>query len=204
MNPDDQSLLLENLNMLNIHERCAQSLMHEYGHVLHWREFDLLGITAYHLIEQYEWFLGFGYLHNVSARFPEFDKKSASDKIVLLKESLVEDYRISLNTAATRGKFILPNKVCFSGDFQNPELLEGGIEIMKRMLRTEKGIARRNPSSSPDLDSIQLIKAVRSSRRKSGWVAGKVTVTDNVIARDLEELRNLTVTYNQVAATTSL
>lgn len=35
MNPDHHSFLIENLDRLNIHERCAQSLMHEFGHVLH-------------------------------------------------------------------------------------------------------------------------------------------------------------------------
>lgn len=34
MDSDVQSELIENLNLLGIQERCAQSLMHEYGHIV--------------------------------------------------------------------------------------------------------------------------------------------------------------------------
>lgn len=40
MDSDYHDNLLENLKLLTPNERCAQSLMHEYGHVLHWRMFD--------------------------------------------------------------------------------------------------------------------------------------------------------------------
>jgi hypothetical protein len=198
MNSDDHSILIENLNLLTIHERCAQSLMHEVGHVLHWREFDEKGITARDLSEQYKWFVESGYLYNVNKRCPLFDKKSALDKVVLLKESLVEDYRISLNIEATRGKFILPNKICFSGDFQKPKLLEEGIEIMKNMLKNVAVQSRRKSASSSDLDSIQIIREIRRVRRQSKWVAGKITVTENDIMRDLEELSHFSL--REVAA----
>lgn len=54
MDPDYQDHLIENLRLLNIPERCAQSLMHEYGHVLHWRIFDQLDLK--HRSQQYQLF----------------------------------------------------------------------------------------------------------------------------------------------------
>ncbi|WP_175537587.1 hypothetical protein, partial [Mycobacterium tuberculosis] len=128
MKSDDQNNLIENLRMLNLHERCAQSLEHEFGHVLNVREFESLNFRPNDEAQIYKWFLESGYMFNIDKRIPLFDKDSAAVKLHILKEALVEDYRISLNMSSERGKFILPNKFCFSGDFQNPDLLEEGVD----------------------------------------------------------------------------
>ncbi len=79
MDPGVQSELIENLRLLNIHERCAQSLQHEYGHILHWREFDHLGIHTD--LEVYDWFLESGYFDIIDMRVPNFANKPVEEKI---------------------------------------------------------------------------------------------------------------------------
>ncbi|KGP81939.1 MULTISPECIES: hypothetical protein [unclassified Paenibacillus] len=199
MSPDSQSFLLENLNMLNLHERCAQSLQHEFGHVLNVREFETLDIMPYNAEAMYTWFGDFGYLDNVDKRYPVFGGISVWDKLHVMKESLVEDYRISLNIRTDRGKFILPNKFGFSGDFQNSEFLLEGVELMKRMLKGQLQVNARRPASSSDYDTIKAFHEVQQRRISSNWVAGTPSMTKDVISRDLEELRRSP--YNQVAAT---
>ncbi|PGD07598.1 hypothetical protein COM34_14660 [Bacillus wiedmannii] len=134
MNPDNQSILLENLRLLTRNERCAQSLQHEFGHILHWRLFKFLNLNAPH--EIYEWFLENGYARLLSLRSPEFTQTSEpSEKLYLLKESLVEDYRIWLNFKDNNGMFILPNVNTYFGDFLEPSLLQEGVGLMKEMLK---------------------------------------------------------------------
>ncbi|MDG5788987.1 hypothetical protein QA612_16135 [Evansella sp. AB-P1] len=132
MNPDDQDHLIENLRLLTIPERCAQSLMHEYGHVLHWRIFDQLDLKQ--RSQQYQWFYQNGYIDNVVKRYPGFESLSANDRLYILKESFVEDYRIYLNFNAINDMFILPNVVSFVGDFLHPELIYEGVRIMAKMI----------------------------------------------------------------------
>ncbi|CAM3207990.1 hypothetical protein HP548_02560 [Paenibacillus taichungensis] len=199
MDPDTQSELLENLSLLNLHERCAQSLQHEYGHVLNVRAFEALNISPGDEQNIYKWFLESGYLHNVDKRYPDFGSLRALDKLHVLKESLVEDYRISLNINAERGKFILPNKYSFSGDFQKPLLLKEGVDLMKRMLNKQLQVTARRPASSSDYDTIKAYRSVVSRREKLNWSAGNPSITDEIINRDLDELKHLA--SSQVAST---
>lgn len=190
MNPDDQSKLLENLNMLNVHERCAQSLQHEYGHVLNIREFDFLNFSPDMFSEIYSWFLDFGYLHCVGKRYPKFAGVTPIEKVHILKESLVEDYRISLNMEHERGKFILPNVFCFSGDFQNPSLLNEGVDIMKRMLNNQIATVNQKPASFQEEDTLGIIRRVSDRRKRYNWIAtGESGMTDEQINEDLKSLR---------------
>ncbi|WP_150266154.1 hypothetical protein [Paenibacillus tepidiphilus] len=192
MNPDEQSSLLDNLNMINVHERCAQSLQHEYGHVLNIREFDSLNYSPYMLEEIYLWFLHYGYLHCVEKRYPYFVGLTAIEKIHILKESLVEDYRISLNMGYERGKFILPNVFCFSGDFQDPSLLSEGVDIMKRMLNNQIVSSDQKPASFQEEDTLEIIRKVSNRRKKYNWsVPDKTSLTDEQINDDLKSLRAL-------------
>lgn len=192
MNPDEQSRLLENLNMLNVHERCAQSLQHEYGHVLNIREFDALNYSPYMLEEIYLWFLHYGYLHCVEKRYPNFASVTAREKVHILKESLVEDYRISLNMEHERGKFILPNVFCFTGDFQDPRLLNEGVDIMKRMLKSPIASDNQKPASFQEEDTLEIIRRVSNRRKKFNWsVTGETGMTDERINEDLKSLRAL-------------
>ncbi|CAM3304621.1 hypothetical protein HP548_12225 [Paenibacillus taichungensis] len=198
MEPDVQNDLIENLRLLNIHERCAQSLQHEYGHILHWREFDELGIHT--PVDIFDWFVVNGYYENVERRIPHFEDKPAQQQLMILKESLVEDYRISLNLSEKSGKFISPNKFCHFGDFQMPELLEEGVRIMKEMLTNQinkPSVSR--PLSSSEMDSLEVIRSVASEGFRTKWRAGVKSSTGATIHRKREELiREL----QEVAATT--
>lgn len=188
MGPDEQNNLLENLSFLNVHERCAQSIQHEYGHVLNSREFDILNILPTDAKGIYRWFLDNEYMQHIDKRFPDFGGLLAMEKLLVLKEALVEDYRISLNMEAERGKFILPNKFCFSGDFQNPDYLYEGVDLMKRILYNQIVTPVRRPASSSDIDSITAFHKVVQRRKSSNWRAGSLTLTKDIIDRDLEEL----------------
>lgn len=140
--------LIENLQLININERCAQTLIHEYGHILHWKKFDLifsdfkekLGVSAkqYHIACNaliLAWFEESNYLYNVSSRYPGFkNNKSIPEKVTILKESFVEDYRIGLNMKSINGKMILPNSQCVFGDLMEPELMIEGVAIVKKMI----------------------------------------------------------------------
>ncbi|WP_025691152.1 hypothetical protein [Paenibacillus zanthoxyli] len=88
MDTDEQNNLLENLRLLNVHERCAQSLEHEFGHVLNVRELETLKITPNDASLIYKWFLDAGYIFNIDKRFPDFGGLSVWDKLHILKEGV--------------------------------------------------------------------------------------------------------------------
>ncbi|WP_341357483.1 hypothetical protein [Rossellomorea sp. y25] len=190
MNPDDQSFLIENLNLLNVHERCTQSLLHEYGHILHFRIFDKLNFTLDS--EVYQWFHDNGYTKLLNLRSPEFAGATDKDKIYLLKESIVEDYRIYLNMLEKNGMFILPNINTYQGDFRNPNLLIEGVRCMKSMfeefIKQEKGMSDQNQSStSQEPDRIKRGKEILETSEALDWYPGKNRMTeedhDEVIKR---------------------
>lgn len=199
MNPDHQNFLIENLKKLNINERCAQSLMHEYGHALHWRMFDDLNIQYDDDI--YIWFYDNKYVHNIDKRFPYFKSLTSKDKITKLKESLVEDYRISLNKNTENGMFILPNRISYQDDFVNPELLEEGVSIMKKMLKPAlEGKAIRKIRYSSEIDTIQAIREARIRARRSNWIPGTPSMTDKDHLEVINQLQDET-TRSQAAVT---
>ncbi|MGZ4106123.1 MAG: hypothetical protein ACXVOI_02005 [Tumebacillaceae bacterium] len=138
MNSTQQNVLLENLRCLTIGSRCANTLEHEYGHVLQHRIWKHEGIDVSDTAALYRWFLETGYADIVSMRIPHFFDEPNEEKIYLLKEAFVEDYRIGLNMAAENGIFELPNVYCFRGDFQEPELLNEGVNIVKKVLDHNK------------------------------------------------------------------
>ncbi|OPA78731.1 hypothetical protein BVG16_12860 [Paenibacillus selenitireducens] len=190
MDSDEQSELIENLQLLNVHERCAQSLQHEYGHILHWREFDHLGIHS--PLDIYDWFVEHGYYELVEMRMPGFENKSALDKVWILKEAFVEDYRISLDLSDTNGKFILPNKFCHFGDFQMPELLSEGVKIMKKMIANQIGSSpSQRPTSSSEMDSLEVIRRVSDEGFKTKWRAGQKRSNQTTMDKDRAALRQM-------------
>ncbi|WP_146000498.1 hypothetical protein NYE40_04585 [Paenibacillus sp. FSL W8-1187] len=204
MESEDQSRLIENLNTLSVHERCAQSLMHEYGHVLHYRMFDLLGITSSKSL-QMKWFQDSGYYMNVEMRSPAFADLTPLDKLTELKESFVEDYRISLNLHMDNGKFVLPNKVCYSGDFQNSELMYEGVEVMREMLKPVVGASgkRAGGQSSPELDSLEYLRRNELIVRTTDWRAGIIKTTPYIRKKDIDILQvldELDQTFSETAA----
>jgi len=176
----------ENLKLLNLHERCAQTLMHEYGHVLHWRIFDRLG-KYYDDHLAYNWFLHNGYAQLIDGRVPNYFGLSAEKKLWMLKECLVEDYRIFLNMNTESGMFILPGKYTFASDFRNPELLNKGVDIMRRMLRPAMEIEnmRRKTGPIPDeqeVTDLSLMRSIFEASMDDNWTPGqqRMTIEDHL------------------------
>ncbi|WP_379145874.1 hypothetical protein [Paenibacillus sp. sgz500992] len=171
----------ENMEKLNIHERCAQSLMHEFGHVLHWRMFDH-ELNSSDPADIYLWFLENDYTSNVDARNPKYYHASAQKKLHFLKESLVEDYRIYLNIMAESGMFILPNKYNFAGDFCEPELLKEGMMIMQQMLKPvldKNSLFRKSSNASRDDMDVVAMREIHESSLQEDWVPGKRRMSAN-------------------------
>jgi hypothetical protein len=169
----------ENLKLLNLHERCAQTLMHEYGHVLHWRIFDRLG-TPYEDALAYNWFVEHGYAQLIEGRIPIYFGLSDEKKLWMLKECLVEDYRISLNLDSENGMFILPGKYTFSSDFRAPKLMNKGVEIMRRMLQSaleNKNMRRKTGSSGSEMADFALMHNILEASMDDSWTPGQQRMT---------------------------
>lgn len=193
-----------NLKLLNLHERCAQTLMHEYGHILHWRIFDRLG-TPFEDYLAYNWFLENGYAQLIDGRVPIYCRLPDDKKLWLLKECLVEDYRISLNLNTENGMFILPGKYTYGADFREPSLLNEGVDIMRRMLKPaiENETMRRKTGSVPsesEITNFALMHSILEASMDNDWTPGQqqMTIEDHhaVSERLLYKTSN-----NQIAAT---
>jgi hypothetical protein len=196
MNPDEQSKLLENLRLLTINERCAQSLQHEFGHILHWRLFKFLSLEEPHQI--YEWFFKNGYAQLLNRRSPEFSASDPSDKIYLLKECLAEDYRIWLNMKDNNGMFILPNVNTYYGDFIEPKLLQEGVGLMKEMLKAalnNKLQIDETKKSSGEPNRVLRGKKIYAKALSTNWKPGSDLMTDQ---DHLEVIKQLKETKLQV------
>jgi hypothetical protein len=168
----------ENLELLNPAERCAQSLMHEYGHVLHWRMFDALGI--HHESDHYLWFLESGYADVVDRRIPNFFGSTLEEKMIFLKESLVEDYRIWLNISAENGMFILPNRFCYKTDLYDINFMKEGVDIMRKMLEpATTGKAKlRKVGFEPEINTLDISNRLDELHAANpDWVPGQRSMT---------------------------
>lgn len=140
--------------------------------------FDALNI--YSPADLYIWLYEGKYVHNVDKRFPNFKSLTDEDKVTMLKESLVEDYRIGLNMDAENGMFILPNMIAFYGDFIHPELLEEGVLMMRKLLepaihnRVKKGKA----GFFNEINRIKLADMVHGRAMHSDWAPGYPSMTE--------------------------
>jgi len=192
MNPDDQSNLLENLRLLTVNERCAQSLQHEYGHILHWRLFKFLGLEEPY--EIYEWFYTNGYAELMNCRSPEFSGADVLDKLYLLKECLVEDYRIWLNVKEKSGMFILPNTNTYYGDFITPNLLEDGVKLMEEMLKPViNGSLRNDQTEKSSGEPSRIIRGDQIYKKalSTNWKPGSDLMSKEDHLQVIEDLKGL-------------
>jgi len=202
LDTDFHSIVVEGYRWLTVNERCAQTLMHEFGHILQWRMYDNLNIIAdtgnQFIANQYIWFVESGYIFNVARRIPNFDALEVKDKVYFLKECLVEDYRIHLNIKYHNGKIILPNKYAYRGDFADSKMLKEGIVIMEQMLKPaiEGTVGKRQlkkVSSENELSLIEVTDMLDELESRATWVPGTSKLTDQHI---FDDLKSLGVTYN--------
>lgn len=193
MDPDEQSKLLENLRLLTVNERCAQSLLHEYGHILHWRLFNFLELNR--PADIYKWFFESGYAQLMDKRSPEFRYATAMEKVYLLKECLVEDYRIWLNMKDKNGMFILPNTNTYYADFIMPNLLHEGVRLMKEMLKDAINNSLQNDKTnkfSGEPNRIFRSVEIYEKALSTNWKPGSDTMSEQEHLKVMEELQNLT------------
>lgn len=184
-----QSHLITNLELLNAGTRCANTLLHEYGHVLQHRMWAKAGIRPNDQAGLYAWFEEIGYLGNVINRRAGFFEAP----VYYLKESFVEDYRIGLNLASRESIFELPNAYCYNGDFKEPELLAEGVEIVKKTIRHFQDDVKKASSAVPVYEAEPNRVAIIDRDIASGaldFVPGQVKYTAEDHRRMLERLRN--------------
>ena len=197
LDSDFHNMVVEGYNLLTPNERCAQTLMHEYGHVLQWRMYDYLNIkgeTEKEFIgKQYLWFLQSGYLENVSKRIPNFENLTPKQKVYYSKECLVEDYRINLNWKYFNDKIILPSKYAYRGDFANSKLMWEGLSIMEEMLKPaiEGQVSMRQLKRASSEKEVSLKVANHQLdllENKQDWIPGTSNFSEKHILDDLESL----------------
>ncbi|MGN7403205.1 hypothetical protein ACTHO0_25465 [Cytobacillus praedii] len=185
MDSDEQDRLLENLNLLNRLERCAQSLQHEWGHILHYRCFDLL--PKNNKAEQLKWFYEEGYVDLLDKRHPGLAFYEAKEFLYLVKEAFVEDIRISLNFKSDNGMFILPNAITYIRDFEHPELLIKGVRLVENMI--EKLDYSKRGSSQQSSGEINRVEIGRNiAKRNLRYPEFSKTITPNLISNFIDEL----------------
>lgn len=201
INLDAHNHLIENLNLLSINERCAQTLMHEFGHILHWRMFDASNINKESQI--YDWFLENGYVENIEKRHALFSLLNDTQKIHVLKESLVEDYRISLNQKGMNGMIILPNRFTYQKDLAHPEYLDEGVYLMNKTLKKAiDGVDKARIFSIDTESEIDTVKIIQENRRfralYPNWSPKKMTHADHMaVIERLREKERLEEEANQ-------
>ncbi|WP_194758339.1 hypothetical protein [Priestia megaterium] len=197
LDTDFQNMVVEGYKFLTPNERCAQTLMHEFGHILQWRMYDYLDIKGEteqeFIANQYIWFLSSSYLLNVSKRVPNFETLSPEDKVYFSKECLVEDYRIYLNWKYFSDKIILPSKYAYRGDFADSKLMWEGLSIMEQMLKPaiegKVGMRQMKKASSEKEYSLKDIKnQLDSLEYKADWIPGTSKLSEQHILADLESL----------------
>jgi hypothetical protein len=117
---------------LNLGERVASTILHEFGHILTFRVWDRLGITE--RLDLYDWFDEFGYLDNCSNRIVSFSEEHAEIQINTCIEQLAEDYRISHDVKKEDDTCCLPHIISYEQDIINPEMFLEGVDIMTKIL----------------------------------------------------------------------
>ena len=117
-----------------------------------------------------------GYAELIDRRVPTYARMiNDNQKLWLLKECLVEDYRISLNLDSQSGMFILPGKYTFSSDLRAPELLAKGVEIMRSMLKPaieDLLMRRKTGSSESEVTDFALMQSILETSMDPSWEPG--------------------------------
>lgn len=188
--PEHENDLLENLNLLTLTERCTQTLIHEFGHILNWRIFnsivekeDNLGTMITCLV----WFKDKGYFHNVAKRKIGFLRLPFEECISLLKESFAEDYRMG-SCIRKIGKYVLPNTVCNIGDLYNENYMKEGIDIVMKIVDEYKSndydFINNVGNSEQEIDRVTYAKEEYKLLEKSNY---KFSIpTDEEIEKQFE------------------
>lgn len=198
MDADAENELLENLNELNNVERCSQTLIHEFGHVLNWRILHkVLKQNNFEddVIDELGWFINIKYINNVVRRTNGFFELDTYTKLKRLKESFAEDYRILISMKSKK-KYILPNSICCIGDFHDPKYREEGVDIVSKVIEEikddELGLLAKDINSIKEEEELDRIGLAKEEYKKFKENNFKMDVPDNVdeeIDKWFEELK---------------
>jgi hypothetical protein len=196
MDPNEQNRLVENLRLLNRRERCAQSLQHEWGHILHYRCFDLL--PKNNKAEQLRWFYEEGYVTLLDKRYPGLGYHNSNDFLYYIKEAFVEDIRINLNFKLNGDKFILPNAVTYIGDFQDPDLLLKGVSLVENMITKldKSGSKKPSQSTSGEINRVRLGLSI--AERSRDFPVFSNTVSPELINKFIDQFEEEAVNKKHV------
>ncbi|WP_433945540.1 hypothetical protein [Paenibacillus sp. SN-8-1] len=176
------------MNNLDIGNRVAYSINHEYGHILTYRAMDESGIET--PLQVYDWLGDLGYLDNCSHRIVQFNNGAAWQIHVAL-EQLAEDYRLSHFVQNEQSACSLPSCLSYQQDIVNPEKYLEGVEIMTKLLDIQDKLRKKQQKSS--LESILPFgEANRSDSAMEYFSLGVITpITEENKKKAREELLKL-------------
>lgn len=196
---DTFELFSKKMDRLDVGERVAASIIHEYGHILTYNAMDFLGIE--NPSELYMWLDDTGYLDNCSKRIAGFADMEAPSKINNALEQLAEDYRVSHDIFNGFGLSTLPHGLTFAQDAKNKENFLEGVDCMTKVLLLDKK-SKKVSSIDKETTALDFIvpfgEADRSSL-SSRYTQGQINpLTKEIKKRDLEVLKEFEDNFNNM------
>ncbi|MFB5760192.1 hypothetical protein [Paenibacillus medicaginis] len=173
---------------LNVGERVAASIIHEYGHILTYRAMDNEDIET--AIQMYDWLGDMGYLDNCSHRIVQFSKDPLWQMNVAV-EQLAEDFRVSQYVKKEQDVCPLPSCLSYRQDIANPEKYLEGVEIMTKLLNIQEQIRKKQQKTSLD-NILPFGEANRSDSVMNHFSLGEITpLTEDDKKKAREELTKM-------------
>jgi hypothetical protein len=181
---------------LDVGERVAGSILHEYGHILTYRAMDRAGIGN-SVTEGYGWLVESGYLANCLRRIVGFSLMNPLVKINYAMEQMAEDYRISHYVKCHATACCLTHGISFAQDISKPELYLEGVSIMTQLISVKK--THKKVVSTPEkktlIDVLPFGELNRSDVLVKTLAGGSIpSMSDakikQLIDKDMEWLKN--------------
>ncbi|MCZ0870919.1 hypothetical protein [Peribacillus sp. AS_2] len=176
------------MKRLDVGERTAASIIHEFGHILTYRAMDNNGIEQ--LMDVYDWLDDSGYLDNCASRIVSFSDRDPFWKINVAIEQIAEDYRVSFDIRESYGMSSLPHCITYVQDIIKPDNFLRGVEIMTNLLQLGKAKKKINEIKANPLDIVLPFGEASRSSFTSRFTQGDPTpLTDKDKDKDRELIR---------------
>ena len=190
LNKVTYELFMHQMEKLDVGERVAASIIHEYGHILTYNAFDQLGIHK--PTEVYSYLDETGYLDNCAKRIVDFTTMDARLKLNHALEQIAEDYRVSHDIYNGLGLSPLPHGLTFIQDAINNDDFIEGVDIMTNVLLLDQKKTISKSAGPSALDYIipfgEANRTVLSTRYTEGHLA---PLTKEIKEKDFKELEEL-------------
>jgi hypothetical protein len=179
VNPELAMKWLKEMEKLDVGERVAATLIHEYGHILTYQAMDKAGINDPY--DAYVWLDESGYLDNCSERIVGFSQggvitaEDAFRQINIAMEQLAEDYRLSVYVKSEHDACPLPSCISYKEDLINPHKFLKGVEIMTKLLNLDAKAKKAIQAQHNMLDAIMPFGEANRSVAASQFGHGEVT-----------------------------